>query len=66
MMSWQELSTLELINTLSDYHKDVYGYRLVVHTREEALEELARLDDYLSKCSGEELADNDWTLNETV
>lgn len=41
----------QLASTLSDYHKDVHGFRVQMHgaSREDICKALANLDDYMDK-----------------
>ena len=49
MSRWDKYEYDELADTLSDYHKDVYGYRLRMYgePRECLIEELNRLDKHI-------------------
>lgn len=51
MSRWDNYSYDELVDVLSDYHKDVFGYRLRMNgaLREEVIGQLESLDDYMEK-----------------
>lgn len=49
MSQWNTYEYDELVNVLSDYHKDVFGYRLRMNgePREAVIAELEGLDAYM-------------------
>lgn len=51
MSRWDNYEYDELVDTLSDYHKDVFGYRKRMYgaSREALIEELNSLDNYMEK-----------------
>lgn len=51
MTRWDNYEYDELTSVLSDYHKDVFGYRLRMHgePREAIINELVALDNYMEK-----------------
>lgn len=51
MSRWDTYEYDELADVLSDYHKDVFGYRLRMYgePRERLIEELDSLDSYMEK-----------------
>lgn len=51
MSRWENYEYDELVDTLSDYHKDVFGYRLRMNgeSREAVIQELLYLDQYMEK-----------------
>lgn len=51
MSRWDDYEYDELVDTLSDYHKDVFGYRLRMNgeAREAVINELVYLDRYMEK-----------------
>lgn len=51
MSRWDDYEYDELVDTLSDYHKDVFGYRLRMNgeSREAVVQELMYLDKYMEK-----------------
>lgn len=68
-MNWNNYTDDALLNTLSDYHKDVFGFRLRVNTREEALQELKRLDEYMenlgsTEAGRQQLLEDGWILKD--
>lgn len=50
-MNWDLMEYDELADILSDYHKDVFGYRLRMYgeDREVLISELKKLDAYMEK-----------------
>lgn len=51
MSRWNTYEYDELVDTLSDYHKDVFGYRLRMYgePREAVIAELDSLDAYMER-----------------
>lgn len=51
MSRWNTWGYEELVNILSDYHKDVFGYRLRMNgePRNIIINELDRIDAYMAK-----------------
>lgn len=51
MSRWDSYEYDELVDTLSDYHKDVFGYRLRMYgeSREAVIAELDSLDAYMER-----------------
>ena len=51
MSRWEDYEYDDLVNILSDYHKDVFGYRLRMNeeTKEAVIQELVYLDRYMEK-----------------
>lgn len=51
MTRWDDYEYDELVDTLSDYHKDVFGTRLRMNgeSREAVIQELVYLDRYMEK-----------------
>lgn len=48
---WDNYEYDELVDTLSDYHKDVFGYRKRMYgeSREAVIEELLHIDRYMDQ-----------------
>lgn len=70
---WDKYDHDELADILSDYHKDVHGYRLqmYLHSRERLIEELVSLDNYMenmksTKEGRERLREDGWDIEEPV
>lgn len=51
MSRWDNWEYDELVDTLSDYHKDVFGYRLRMNgePKEVVVAELDRIDAYMAQ-----------------
>ena len=51
MTRWDDYEYDELVDTLSDYHKDVFGCRMRMNgeSREAVIQELLYLDRYMEK-----------------
>ena len=51
MSRWEDMEYDELVDTLSDYHKDVFGNRLRMYgeSREAVIQELVYLDRYMER-----------------
>lgn len=51
MTRWDNYEYDELVDILSDYHKDVFGYRMRMNgeSREAVIQELVYLDRYMEK-----------------
>ena len=51
MSRWNEYEYDELVNTLSDYHKDVYGFRLRMYgePKEAVVAALDSIDSYMER-----------------
>ena len=51
MSRWDTYEYDDLVNTLSDYHKDVFGFRKRMYgeTREAVIAELDSLDAYMER-----------------
>lgn len=56
MKNWNEYGYDYLCDILSDYHKDVFGYRLRMYgePKEAVIAELEKLDAYLEKMKSTE------------
>ena len=48
---WDTYEYDELVNILSDYHKDVFGFRKRMYgeAREDVIKELVSIDNYMEK-----------------
>lgn len=69
MSRWDSYEYDELADTLSDYHKDVFGVRLRMYgeARETLIEELDRIDAYMERMRSTpegraELIEQGWEL----
>lgn len=51
MSRWDTYEYDDLVNTLSDYHKDVFGYRMRMYgePREAVIAQLDSLDSYMER-----------------
>lgn len=71
MSRWDTYEYNELVDTLSDYHKDVFGYRLRLNGSDRAtlIEELDRIDQYMEKMKSTpegraQLREEGWVVDE--
>ena len=69
MSRWDTYEYDDLVNTLSDYHKDVFGTRLRMYgeSREAVIAELDSLDAYMERMKSTpegraELRENGWVV----
>lgn len=73
MSRWNEYDYDELVATLSDYSKDVHGYRLRMNgeSKENVIKALDSLDSYMERMRStpagrEQLRQNGWIIEENV
>ena len=71
MNRWDSWQYDELVNVLSDYHKDVFGIRLRMNgePREAIINELVKIDNYMDKMKSTPegraiLREEGWDINE--
>ena len=71
MSRWEDYEYDELVDILSDYHKDVFGYRMRMNgeTRESVIIELQYLDRYMERMKETpegraQLREDGWAINE--
>jgi len=71
MSRWDTWEYDELVEALSDYHKDVFGYRLRMNgeSREVVIQELLYLDRYMEKMKETpkgraQLREDGWVIDE--
>lgn len=72
MKSWNEYDYDELVGILSDYSKDVHGYRLRMNgeSKENVIKALEGIDKYMDNMHStfagrEELRQNGWIIEES-
>lgn len=73
MSRWDTWQYDELVEALSDYHKDVFGFRLRMNgkPREEIVNHLVCLDEYMEKMKSTpegraKLREDGWVVDEVT
>lgn len=75
LSKWEQYSTEELCDIVSDYHKDVHGFRPgnpeLYESRDRLIETLNELDEFINSMKStprgrQQLRDEGWIVDEPV